>query len=193
LRWRPPSLTPEQPATPAAMPGAPEPGARQGAPGANRPAGRNGGGGGNIRELVEALKTELTLTAAQQKEIDAALADMRKLFAGGPAGDGDPAARREAARTARQELDDRIANILTPEQRPKLDEIRKRLSETNAGQTGRVFVLGGDGKPQGVTVRIGASDGGTTEIISGLADDGQVIVGGGSRIDAAARAPRFGF
>jgi HlyD family secretion protein len=191
LRWRPPSITPEQPASPAALPGAAETGARQGTPGATRGAGRTGGS--NVRELVEALKTELTLTSAQQKDIDAALADMRKLFAGGQGGDGDQAARREALRIARQELDDRIANILTAEQRPKLDEIRKRLSESQAGQTGRVFVLGGDGKAQGVTVRIGATDGGTTEILSGLADGGQVIVGGGARTDAAARAPRFGF
>jgi HlyD family secretion protein len=199
LRWRPPSVTPEV----AAAPGAPEPGAaarapgaRDGGPGANPAAGRAAGrtGGGNIRELVEALKAELNLTAAQQKEIDAAMADMRKLFAGGQSADADPAARRESTRTARQELDDRIAGILTAEQRPKHDEIRKRLSESNAGQTGRVFVLGGDGKPQGVTVRIGATDGGTTEILSGLADGSQVIVGGGSRADAAAaRAPRFGF
>jgi HlyD family secretion protein len=195
LRWRPPSVTPEV----AAPPGAPEPGAaarapgaRDGGPGANRGQGRTGGG--NIRELVEALKAELDPTAAQQKEIDAAMADMRKLFAGGQSADGDQAPRREAMRTARQELDDRIAGILTAEQRPKHDEIRKRLSESNAGQTGRVFVLGGDGKPQGVTVRIGATDGGTTEILSGLADGSQVIVGGGSRADAAAaRAPRFGF
>jgi len=191
LRWRPPSVTPEQPATPAAGPGAPEAGARQGTAGTNRGAGRTGAN--NVRELIEALKTELTLTSEQQKEIDAAIADMRKQFAGGPAGDGDQAARREAFRVARQELDDRIANILTPEQRPKLDEIRKRLSESNAGQIGRVFVLGADGKPQGVTVRIGATDGGTTEILSGLADGSQVIVGGGARTDAAARPPRFGF
>jgi HlyD family secretion protein len=133
------------------------------------------------------------LTTAQQTEIDAALADMRKLFAGGAAGDGDQAARREALRTARRELDNRIADILTPEQRPKLDEIRKRLAESNAGQTGRVFVPGADGKPQGVTVRIGATDGGSTEVLSGLADGGQVIVGGGARTDAATRRPRFGF
>lgn len=194
LRWRPPSVTPEVAAAPGAPDGAP-PGARPGASGANQAAGRASGraGGTQIREFVEAMKTELNLTAAQQKEIDAALADMRKQFAGGPSGDSDPAARREAFRTARQELDDRIAAVLTAEQKPKLDDIRKRLSENNAGQVGRVFVLGNDGKPQGVTVRIGATDGGTTEIISGLADGAQVIVGGGARADAAARAPRFGF
>jgi HlyD family secretion protein len=197
LRWRPPSVTPDAAAAPTALPGAPgtsprEPGGRQSNAGANRAAGR--AGGTQIREFVEAMKTELNLTAEQQKAIDAALADMRKLFAGGPAGDSDPAARREAFRTARQELDDRIVAVLTPEQRPKLDEIRKRLSDSNAGQIGRVFILGGDGKPQGITVRIGATDGGSTEIISGLADGSQVIIGGGSRADAAAsRAPRFGF
>ena len=64
---------------------------------------------------------------------------------------------------------------------------------SRATQVGRVFVTGRDGKPQGVTVRIGATDGGMTEIVSGLEAGREVIIGGGPRAEAAARGPRFGF
>ena len=57
-----------------------------------------------------------------------------------------------------------------------------------------MFIVGADGKPEGVTVRIGANDGGMTEIASGLEAGAEVIVGGGSRAAALIqRGPRFGF
>jgi HlyD family secretion protein len=48
-------------------------------------------------------------------------------------------------------------------------------------QLGRVFVVGPDGKPQGITVRIGATEGSSIEIVSGLEPGREVIVGGGPR------------
>ena len=45
-------------------------------------------------------------------------------------------------------------------------------------------------------MRIGATDGGMTEIVSGLEAGAEVIIGGGARGGAAAgaaRGPRFGF
>lgn len=73
----------------------------------------------------------------------------------------------------------------------------KRYSEAQEGratQSGRVFIVGADGNPQGVTVQLGATDGGTTEIVSGLEAGAEVIVGGGARGGAGAlRRPRFGF
>jgi HlyD family secretion protein len=50
-----------------------------------------------------------------------------------------------------------------------------------ATQLGRVFVVGPDGKPQGLTVRVGATEGGATEIVSGLEPGREVIIGGGPR------------
>ena len=49
-------------------------------------------------------------------------------------------------------------------------------------------MVGPDGKPQGVTVRIGATEGSATEIVSGLEPGREVIIGGGVR--AAGRRPR---
>ena len=58
-----------------------------------------------------------------------------------------------------------------------------------ATQLGRVFVVGPDGKPQGVTVRIGATEGSATEIMSGLEPGREVIIGGGARTAEAKTAP----
>lgn len=58
-----------------------------------------------------------------------------------------------------------------------------------ATQLGRIFVVGPDGKPQGVTVRIGATEGGATEIVSGLEPGREVIVGGGPRTAEAKTTP----
>ncbi|MET0279243.1 MAG: hypothetical protein ABW198_13015, partial [Pseudorhodoplanes sp.] len=105
----------------------------------------------------------------------------------------------ERFRAARQELEQRIAGLLTPAQKPGFDEIVNRFSEardSRATQSGRVFIVGPDGKPLGVTVRIGASDGGMTEVASGLDAGAEVIVGGSPRGIAASiaqRGPRFGF
>lgn len=190
LRWRPPSIVPEAAPAPAPEAAPSGPSARRG----------DGGGGGAMRatEFVEAVKTELNLDAAQAKDIDAAIADMRQSFAGNAGGEQDQSARRERGRAARQDLEERIAALLNAGQRSKFDEIKKRLIESGGGrtaQTGRVFVTGRDGKPQGLTLRIGATDGGMTEIVSGLEAGRDVIIGGGPRADAAAtgRGPRFGF
>ena len=182
LRWRPPSLTPE-PAGAAGAEQAPGQTTRRGGP----------NGGGNLAELVETVKDEIKLEPEQLKEIDAALADLRKTFAAGD--EQEPAARRERARAARGDFEARIIAILDAPERAKFDEIKTRLSErgNRATQTGRVFVLGRDGKPQGVTLRIGATDGGFTEVVSGLEAGREVIIGGGPRAEAAARGPRFGF
>jgi HlyD family secretion protein len=191
LRWRPPSIVPDAAPVPAPAPDASQAGQAQR---------RNSAGGGAARvtEFVEAVKTELNLDAAQTKEIDAAIDGMRKSFGGNAGGEQDQAVRRERGRAARQDLEERITAVLNAGQHAKFDEIKKRLIESGGvrgSQVGRVFVTGKDGKPLGVTVRIGATDGGTTEIVSGLEEGREVIIGGNPRTDAAAgpRGPRFGF
>jgi len=183
LRWRPPSIVPDAPGpAPEATPSGQSP--------------RGGAGAIRVTEFVDAVKTELNLTAEQTKDVDLAIADMRKSFAGNAGGEQDQSARRERGRAARQDLEERIAAVLTAEQRAKFAEIRKRMTEQGGGrasQIGRVFVTGKDGKPQGVTVRIGATDGAMTEIVSGLDAGRDVIIGGAPKADAATRGPRFGF
>lgn len=184
LRWRPPL------AETAPVAGGPATTPR---PSANGPAGAQGARG-NITEFVEAVKTELKLDAGQEKAVNEAVADMRKSFMSAMAGEQDQAARRERARAIRAEFDARVTALLNTEQRPAFEAIRARLAEDGrAAQTARVFVLGRDRKPQGVTIRTGASDGAQTEVVSGLDAGREVIIGGGMPAGAAQRGPRFGF
>jgi HlyD family secretion protein len=187
LRWRPPSLAEQPLVRNAAAPGAPA-GAPAGAP--------RRASGGNSGEFLEAIKAEIKPGADQLREIEAAFGDMRKTFMAG-AGDSDQNARRERILAARRELEQRIASILTPEQKSAFDEIVKRQAAgagQGTAQSGRVFVVGRDGEPQGVTIRIGATDGGSTEVIAGLDAGAEVIVGGAGRPGSAQkRGPSFGF
>lgn len=179
LRWRPPSLA-DQPIGAAGAPAA-----------AQRRA-----SGGNSGEFLEAIKTEIKPGADQLREIEAAFADMRRTFMAG-AGDSDQSARRERILAARRDLEQRIAGILTPEQKAIFDEIVKRQAAAagqRTTQSGRVFIVGRDGEPQGVTIRIGATDGGSTEVVAGLDAGAEVIVGGAGRPGTAPkRGPRLGF
>jgi HlyD family secretion protein len=56
-------------------------------------------------------------------------------------------------------------------------------------------MIGPDGQPQGVPVRLGIGDGTVTEIVAGELKAGQeIIVGGGARTGApAGPGPRLGF
>lgn len=184
LRWRPPASTFQQPV--ARGPGGP-PG------GANRQGGRRPGGN-VLREMVAALKSELKLTPEQTKEVDAAAGDIRKNLMG--IGEMDPAERRERLRGVRKEFVTRVSAVLNDEQRTTFDTIRARFAEEAArgGQIARVFVVDADDNPKGLTIRTGASDGGTTEVISGELKAGQeVIIGGGpSTSGAQRRGRRFG-
>ena len=190
LRWRPP-VAADQPLVVASEPAA----APDAAPQRRAQGGQNGGANGS--EFLNTIKSELKLSADQVRDVDAAAADMRQTMMANAGAGGDANARREHFRTAREELQQRIAGILTPEQKPLFDEIVKRNAETRdarASQTGRIFIVGKDGQPQGVTVRIGATDGASTEVVAGLNADAEVIVGGGSRNAAARRrGPRLGF
>ena len=56
-----------------------------------------------------------------------------------------------------------------------------------AGRPGRVYKLE-NGKAVPVNVRVGLSDGKSTEVIEGLAEGDKVIVGGGGDSSAAPRA-----
>lgn len=180
LRWRPPATDLALGTAPAAnSAGAPR--------GANAAAAR-------LTEFVAAIKAELKPGAAQTKELEAALSDLRKSFTAGAADGASQTERRERARSALREFEERVAGLLDEGQRSRFEEIRKRFaSDAAQGQVARLFVPGRGSTPQGVTVRVGATDGVMTEILSGLEAGRDVIVGGGPRSSATNRRPRFGF
>lgn len=66
------------------------------------------------------------------------------------------------------------------------------------GQGGRVYFVGSNGKPESAAVRLGVTDGGITEVITGLEAGREVIIGGGPRMGEGSattrpQGPRFGF
>jgi HlyD family secretion protein len=196
LRWRPPGVSADPSATPSAGSAQAEEGPRGG--------GRGGSAGRFLAEFADAVYAELDLTPEQRKEVEAAFDEMRKAFQS--ARGGDPAARRAAGQAARKRLIERIAAVLTPEQRSKFEALRTRLAEGRgqrgqAVQRGRIYVLGADGKPQPISDVLGVTDGSMTEIVTKQVEAGrEVIIGGGPRTAEAAstptpqrRGPRFGF
>jgi HlyD family secretion protein len=50
---------------------------------------------------------------------------------------------------------------------------------------GRLWVPGDGGKPAAVSVKIGLSDGSSTEILEGLKEGDEVVLGGGESMSAA--------
>lgn len=200
LRWRPAGEAPQAPAQPqpTANPfGPPQigaPGSLGRPPGAGGPGGWQGGpGGAQIREFVEAMRTELRLDAATRERLEAITRDLRQRFAGLADPSLDRVQRIERARQIREDTAREIEAVLPADQRQAFSEIRARFAGgTQAGgQPGRVFVTGPDGRPTAVAVRLGVTDGAFTEIVSGEIAQGQALIVGGGPAPGAAPARGF--
>ena len=154
-------------------------------PGYGQPQG--GSGQRASTEFAEAIKSEIKPGAEQQSQIDTIFARMRGQHAQLAAGENDPSARRQRMRALREAAASEIAALLSPEQRSLFDGLRERMAagrqgdSAGVGQSGRVFVTA-SGKPEIVPLRIGATDGAFTEILSGaLEENREVIIGGGAK------------
>jgi HlyD family secretion protein len=198
LRWQPPGARAQVAGAEGAAAGEETPGGREGRRAGGGPgAGQRGGGGGAA--MLEGLKTALALTPEQVAEVEKLSQAMRGSFR---AGGDDPSARREAMQAARENFTRGVEAVLTPEQREKYAAMRetRRDARAAAGVPGRVFVLDGAGAPRQVALRLGASDGSHTEVISGEIKPGDTVVTGTIASPKAAgatggggRGMRFGF
>lgn len=188
LRFRPPGVNEDAPGAPASPPAA-STGTSTGG-GAGGPPG--GGGRGQLTAQRERLVSELKLDAGQQASLDAIFAGMREKFMA--MRDLPEAERPKAAERNRGEIREKITAILREDQRKRYAEI---VAETagRAPARGRVWVTGADGKPQPVQVRLGLTDGTTTELIGSDLKEGQEVLVGvavapGKSAAPAAGAPR---
>ena len=138
-----------------------------------RPAGAGGetpaGGGGPIEQALAALPD---LSPAQRSDIAAIQAELRERLANLPA---DAEARRQQAQAARQRAIARFNAVLTTEQRTQLAAARS--GGAARGAPGTVHVLEAGSPPRPVAVRTGLTDGTLTEILSGLSEGAQLVVG----------------
>ncbi|MEJ2175348.1 MAG: hypothetical protein P8Y76_10700, partial [bacterium] len=95
----------------------------------------------------------------------------------------DAAERRRRTAQIRAELRAQIMEILKPEQRESYERLIAEAGARGRSLAGRLWELA-DGEPKAVAVRLGLSDGTSTEIVSGdLREGAEVIVG-------MAQAPR---
>lgn len=190
------SATPTTPGGPAADPGA----AAGGAAGGNNPA----------TQFRNRLVAELALTAPQVEKVDAVYADARPKMMG--LRDLPQEERGKARERITAEIRAKLRELMTPEQKPKFDAI---VAESAGRQStrGRIYLQGADGKPKAYNVRLGISDGTSTELIvqsnspdaAELVEGALVIIGtvntgstaggsgGGSQRPAGASGPRMAF
>jgi HlyD family secretion protein len=171
LRFRPTGSGDDRKTT-VAVSSAPTPAATAG-------AGGSSGGGGGLAQLRERLVAELKLDADQQSKVDAIFDGMRDKFRA--ARDLPEAEKAKAQERNRAEIREKIAAILTPEQKQRYDELASESQAARAGGgggSGKIWIVGEDGKAKGIEVRLGLTDGSMTEIVSGDIKEGQEIIVG---------------
>jgi HlyD family secretion protein len=114
----------------------------------------------------------------------------------------DAAQRRRQMERLRAESRQRIAEVLTPEQRGRYEALSGGARTRGAGvSTTRVWMPDPAAKqPKAVVIRVGLTDGTFTEVVSGELQEGdEVILGvqsGPSKArsgQAQSKGPRFGF
>jgi HlyD family secretion protein len=189
LRWRPPG---EQP-TAAAPQQQAVPNPFGGGPPAAGPAGP-AGGQNQGRQMLDRMVGELKLDDSQKKQLDTIAREVRQsVMAGGSA--ETPEARRERARDIARQIGERLKPILKPEQVALFDAWRAERTQTRAAGTtgvpGRLYVADDEGKPSLVQVRLGATDGTNTEIITGATEGQKAIIGGGAKPKSSGFGSRF--
>ncbi|MBM3573132.1 MAG: hypothetical protein FJX52_12380, partial [Alphaproteobacteria bacterium] len=150
-------------------------------------------------QRAENLALELGLSADQKAQITRIFTEARQQFQAmrrqseGAGGDGaapsagassNPAQERQRQFAAVRE---RVAAVLTPEQRQRYQEMQSQRANADRPTSGRVWVVGGDGKPKAVPVQIGIGDGNVSELVAGDLKQGQdVIIGGGIPVGGTA-------
>jgi HlyD family secretion protein len=178
LRWRPPGeQTNAAPAQPAAMPNP-----FSATPAA--PQGGNQGGQGQGRQMMDRIAMELKLDDQQKKDLEAISREVRQTLAAG--GDADtPEARRERGRLIATQIAERLQPLMKGDQIVLFETWRAERAGARAaganGVPGRIYTIDAESKSVLTTVRLGATDGTNTEIISGIAEGKKAIIGGGPK------------
>ena len=184
LRFRPTGSGDEKKAAAAVSP----------APTSTAASNSGSAGGGGLARQRERLVAELKLDADQQAKVDAIFAGMSDKFRA--ARDLPEAEKAKAQERNRREIREKVSAILTPEQKKRYDEMASESQAVRAGGgggSGRIWIVGEDGKAKAVEVRLGLTDGSMTEIVSGDIREGQeVIVGQQTAVkDSGMPAPRL--
>jgi HlyD family secretion protein len=133
-------------------------------------------GGQAIQQFRARINEELKPSDAQKARIDEIYSDSRQKFARVRDLPSDAERRRQAERI-RAETNARIADVLTPEQKPAWERLLAESGSRGQAASGRVYVLE-NAQPKAVDLRLGLTDGSSTEVLAGaLAEGAEVITG----------------
>jgi len=137
---------------------------------------------GPLGDFRKRLVDELGLSAEQAAQVDTIIAAQRPRF-----GELRNLPENQRAKARDRILADMRALIgqqLTPEQQPRYQKLLVELAGRQSTR-GRIYLLGEDGKPRAYNVRLGISDGVTTElIVAPNSPDAAVLVEGATVIVA---------
>lgn len=156
------------------------------------------GGGGRFpspQELAERLAVGLSLTVEQKAQTLRIFEESRnKMGAARQSGSEEEFAK--ARQQARSETRQKIVALLTPEQRSAYERFLAR-NEGTESRPGRVWVIGSGGKPEPVSITIGAGDAQVTEVVGGNLKPGQEVIIGQASAERPSvprqTGPRLGF
>jgi HlyD family secretion protein len=181
--------TPAAPSTPSAATPAPA--------GAAPGGGQGGGpGGGPLAEFRNRLITDVQLNPDQITKVDAIMAATRPQYA--TLRDLAPEERPKARERITADMRAKIGEVLNPEQKAKYAVLQAESASRTATR-GKIYLMGTDGKPAAYNVRLGITDGTSTELMvapnSPNADvfkEGALVIIGTGTAGAAAGAAAGG-
>jgi HlyD family secretion protein len=132
-------------------------------------------GGGSTQALQSRVMSEIKLDEGQKAKVEQVFAEMPRKM-GELREMNDEAGRRKQAERNRAELRSQISALLSQDQVVIFERI---LAEQSGRATaGRLWIPGEDGKPRPVEVRLGLSDGSSTEIVAGDVKEGDDVITG---------------
>jgi Spy/CpxP family protein refolding chaperone len=157
--------------------------------------------GNPMVEFRNRLVAELALSPAQAEKVDAIYTEARPRFMA--LRDLGAEERPKARERISADIRARIADVLSAEQKPKYATLLAALAGRQSTR-GRIYLMGADGKPVAYAVRLGISDGSSTELLLGpnapeaavLKEGALVIVGtvaAGATSGGAPTGPRLPF
>jgi HlyD family secretion protein len=134
------------------------------------------GGGQAMQEFRARIVADLKLSEGQKARLEDIFSESRQKFARVSEVQSTSERRRQAERI-RAETNSRIAELLTPEQKPAWERLLAEFGARGQAASGRVYVLEA-GEPKAIDVRLGLTDGSSTELLGGaLAEGAEVIIG----------------
>jgi len=139
----------------------------------------------SIEKTREQLTRELRLTESQQKALEPILEEQRQQFI---AVERLPAPqRRSAILRVREEIQGKVRVLLTADQQARYDRlpVGQPARPDSLGRPGTAWVLDEQGRLGAVPLRLGITDGSSTEILEGNLKEGQEVIVGTSSASAS--------